>query len=71
MRMKSLFYRLDEDQDGCLVLRELQGQRALERRLKRQNNRSWLLLEDLSNKSASPSGPSLQRHFQQSDWNRD
>jgi hypothetical protein len=44
MRMESLFRRLDGNQNGRLELHELQGQRALQRRLKRQNNRSYLLL---------------------------
>ena len=71
MRMESLFHRLDGNQNGRLELHELQGQRALQRRLKRQNNRSYLLLDDLRSRGASPSGPRLQRHFQQADRNRD
>ena len=71
MRMESLFHRLDGNQNGRLELQELQGQRALERRLKRQNNRSYLLLDDLRSRGASPSGPRLQRHFQQADRNLD
>ena len=43
MRMEILFYRLDGNENGRLELRELQGPRALERRLKRQDNRSYLL----------------------------
>ena len=71
MRMESLFHRLDQNRNGRLELHELQGQRALVRRLNRQNNRSYLLLDDLRSKGASPSGPRLQRHFQQTDRNRD
>ena len=62
MRMEILFYRLDGNQNGRLELRELQGPRALERRLKRQDNRSYLLLNDLRSKGVPPSGLCLQRH---------
>ena len=71
MRMEILFYRLDGNQNGRLVLRELQGLRVLERRLKRQDNRSYLLLNDLRSRGVPPSGLCLQRHFQQADRNLD
>ena len=71
MWMESLFHRLDGNQNGRLELHELQGQRALERRLKRKDNRSYLLLDDLRSRGVSPSGLRLQRHFQQADRNLD
>lgn len=71
MRMESLFHRLDRNRNGRLELDELQGQRALVRRLNRQKNRSYLLLDDVRSTGASPSGPRLQRHFQEADRNRD
>ena len=64
LRMETLFYLLDGNQDGRLELRELQGLRVLERRLKRQDNRSYLLLNDLRSRGVPPSGLCLQRHFQ-------
>ena len=39
----------------------------MSRRLKRQNNRSYLLLEDLRPQGSSPSGPRLKHHFRQAD----
>ena len=69
MRMEILFYRLDGNQNGRLELRELQGLCVLERRLKRQDNRSYLLLNDLCSSDVPPSGLCLQRHFQQADRN--
>jgi hypothetical protein len=71
MRMEILFNRLDGNQNGRLELRELQGPRALERRLKRQDNRSYLLLNDLRSRGLPPIGLCLQRHFQQADRNLD
>lgn len=71
MRMESLFHRLDRNRNGRLELDELQGQRALVRRLNRQKNRSYLLLDDVRITGLSPSGPRLQRHFQEADRNRD
>ena len=71
MRMESLFHRLDRNRNGRLELDELQGQRALVRRLNRQKNRSYLLLDDVRITGVSPSGPRLQRHFQEADRNRD
>ena len=53
MRMEILFYRLDGNQNGRLELRELQGLRVLERRLKRQDNRSYLLLNDLRSRGCA------------------
>ena len=41
-RMETLFIRLDVNRDGRLDASEVQGRRALSRRLKRQNNRSYL-----------------------------
>ena len=71
MRMESLFHQLDRNRNGRLELDELQGQRALVRRLNRQKNRSYLLLDDVRITGLSPSGPRLQRHFQEADRNRD
>ena len=47
MQIESLIHRLDGNQNGRLDSHTLQGHRVLERRLKRQNNLSYLLLEDL------------------------
>ena len=69
-RMKTLFIRLDVDGDGRLDASEVQGRRALSRVLKRQNNRSYLLLEDLRLQDSSPSGPRLKHHFRQADRDR-
>ena len=66
-RMETLFIRLDINRDGRLDASEVQGRRALSRRLKRQNNRSYLLLEDLRPQGSSPSGPRLKHHFRQAD----
>ncbi len=66
-RMETLFIRLDVNRDGRLDASEVQGRRALSRRLKRQNNRSYLLLEDLRPQGSSPSGPRLKHHFSQAD----
>ena len=49
---------------------EVQGRRALSRVLKRQNNRSYLLLKDLRLQDSSPSGPRLKSHFRQADRDR-
>ena len=62
-RMETLFIRLDVNGDGRLDASEVQGRRALSRVLKRQNNRSYLLLKDLRLQDSSPSGPRLKRHF--------
>ena len=70
-RMETLFIRLDVNRDGRLDASEVQGRRALSRRLKRQNNRSYLLLDDLRPQGASPSGPRLRHHFRQADRNLD
>jgi hypothetical protein len=69
--MEVLFYRLDGNQNGRLELRDLQGLRVLERRLKRQDNRSYFLLNHLRSMGVPPSGLCLQRHFQQADRNLD
>ena len=66
-RMETLFIRLDVNGDGRLDSSEVQGRRALSRVLKRQNNRSYLLLKDLRLQDSSPSGPRLKRHFRQAD----
>ena len=66
-RMETLFIRLDVNGDGRLDASEVQGRRALSRLLKRQNNRSYLLLKDLRLQDSSPSGPRLKRHFRQAD----
>ena len=69
-RMETLFIRLDVNGDGRLDASEVQGRRALSRVLKRQNNRSYLLLQDLRFQDSSPSGPRLKRHFRQADRDR-
>ena len=69
-RMETLFIRLDVNRDGRLDASELQGRRALSRRLKRQNNRPYLLLKDLRLQDSSPSGPRLKRHFKKADRDR-
>ena len=69
-RMETLFIRLDVNRDGRLDASEVQGRRGLSRRLKRQNNRSYLLLEDLRLQDSSPSGPRLKEHFRQADRDR-
>lgn len=66
-RMEMLFIRLDSNKDGRLDAGELKGKRALTRRLKRQRNRSYLLIEDLRQPGSSPSGRRLQRHFNRAD----
>lgn len=70
-RMETLFIRLDVNRDGRLDASEVQGRRALSRRLKRQNNRSYLLLDDLRPQSSSPSGQRLKHHFREADLDRD
>ena len=69
-RMETLFIRLDINGDGRLDASEVQARRALSRVLKRQNNRSYLLLKDLRFQDSSPSGPRLKRHFRQADRDR-
>ena len=69
-RMETLFIRLDVNGDGRLDASEVQGRRVLSRVLKRQNNRSYLLLQDLRLQDSSPSGPRLKHHFQQADRDR-
>ena len=66
-KMEALFIRLDVNGDGRLDASEVQGRRALSRVLKRQNNRSYLLLKDLRLQDSSPSGPRLKRYFLQAD----
>ena len=69
-RMETLFIRLDVNRDGRLDASEVQGRRALSRVLKRQTNRSYLLLEDLRLQGSSPSGPRLKHHFRKADSDR-
>ena len=69
-RLETLFIRLDVNRDGRLDASEVQGRRALRRRLKRQNNRSYLLLEDLRPNGSTPSGPRLKHHFRKADLDR-
>ena len=69
-RMETLFIRLDVNGDGRLDASEVQGRRALSRVLKRQNDRSYLVLEDLRLQDSSPSGPRLKHHFRQADIDR-
>ena len=69
-RMETLFIRLDVNRDGRLDASEVRGRRALSRVLKRQTNRSYLLLEDLRLKGSSPSGPRLKHHFRKADSDR-
>ena len=66
-RMEMLFMRLDSNRDGRLDAAELKGRRALTRRLKRQRNRSYLLIEDLRQSGSSPSGRRLQKHLNRAD----
>ena len=66
-RMETLFIRLDVNSDGRLDASEVQGRRGLSRLLKRQNHRSYLLLEDLRLQDSSPSGPRLKQHFRKAD----
>ena len=65
--METMFIRLDVNGDGRLDASEVQGRRALSSVLKRQNNRSYLLLKDLRLQDSSPSSPRLKRHFCQAD----
>ena len=69
-RMETLFIRLDVNRDGRLDASEVKGRRALRRVLKRQNNRSYLLLKDLRLQDSSPSGPRLKLHFKKADRDR-
>ena len=61
-RMQALFVRLDANRDGRLDPGELQGRRALERRLRRTKGRTYLLIEDLSVPAAQPSTAGAGRH---------
>ena len=70
-RMEALFVKLDANRDGRLDLGELQGRRALERRLLRIKGRTYLLIEDLSVPAAQPSGRRLKRRFHKADLNGD
>ena len=70
-RMEALFVRMDSNRDGRLERREVSGQPYLERRLKRQPNRNYLLIEDIRPSASHPSGLRLQRRFQQADRNFD
>ena len=71
-RMQALFVRLDVNGDGRLDAGELRGHRALRRRLRRQKNRSYLLIEDFRpNATGQPSGRRLSKRFRKADRNRD
>ena len=70
-RMEALFVRMASNRDGRLERREVSGQPYLERRLKRQPNRNYLLIEDIRPSASHPSGLRLQRRFQQADRNFD
>ena len=70
-RMEALFVKLDANRDGRLDPSELQGRRALERRLLRIKGRTHLLIEDLSVPAAQPSGRRLKRRFRKADVNGD
>ena len=70
-RMEALFVQMDSNRDGRLERREVSGQSYLERRLKRQPNRNYLLIEDIRPSASHPSGLRLQRRFQQADRNFD
>ena len=65
--IETLFIRLDVNGDGRLYASEVQARRALSRVPKRQNNRSYLFLQDLRLQDPSPSGPRLKRHFRKAD----
>ena len=66
-RIEALFIRLDADRNGRLEPDELKGRRALERRLKREKNRDFLLLEDVRGLR----GDRLTRRFHRADLNSD
>lgn len=66
-RIEALFIRLDADRNGRLEADELKGRRALERRLKREKNRDFLLLEDVRGFR----GDRLARRFHRADLNVD
>jgi len=70
-RMEALFVKLDANRDGRLDPGELQGRRALERRLLRIKGRTYLLFEDMSVPAAQPSGRLLKRRFRKADLNGD
>lgn len=70
-RMEALFVRMDINRDGRLDPTEVEGQRSLQRRLRRQDSRGYLLLEDLRKPGPNPSGKRLQRRFQKADFNKD
>ena len=70
IRMEILFICLDVNGDGRLDASELQGRRALSGVLKRQKNRSYLLLKDLCLQDSSPSASRLKRYFSQADRDR-
>ena len=70
-RMEALFVRMDSNRDGRLERREVSGQPYLERRLQRHTTRNYLLIEDIRPSASHPSGPRLQRRFQQADRNFD
>ena len=70
-RMEEMFIRLDVNRDGRLDAGELSGQRALKRRLKRQKDRNYLVIDDLGPSPEAPSGGRLKRRFRKADRNND
>ena len=70
-RMEALFVSLDANSDGKLDAGELKDQRALRRRLKRQQGRTYLLLDDLRSTGGEPGGKRLKRRFRRADLNND
>ena len=70
-RMEEMFIRLDANRDGRLDAGELDGHRALKRRLKRQKNRNYLVIDDFGPTPDAPSGRRLKRRFRKADQNND
>lgn len=70
-RMESLFLRLDSDGNGRLEHQELNGRPALQRQLKRNMGRDFLLLEDIRTQKGTVRGQRLTRRFRGADRNSD
>lgn len=70
-RMEALFVRMDVNGDGRLESGEVKGVTYLERRLRRQDSRGFLRLDDLRPSTTHPSGLRLQQRFRQADRNDD
>lgn len=70
-RMESLFLRLDSDGNGRLEHQELNGRPALQRQLKRNTGRDFLLLEDIRTQKGTVRGQRLTRRFRGADRNSD